>query len=45
MKKILITLAATMLIMVAQAQEGEILYTDFDPDITLTQMINTNDTL
>ena len=45
MKKLATTLITTMLLMAAQAQQGEILYTDFDPDITLTQAINSNDTL
>ena len=43
MKKITILVLATMSIMETNAQKGEIIFTDFYPDLTLTQGVNTND--
>ena len=45
MKRIHLTLIAIVLSLGARAQVGEIVYTDFDPDITLTQGINSSDTI
>ena len=43
MKKNIILLLAIMSIIGARAQNGEIIFTDFNPDLTLTQGINTHD--
>ena len=45
MKKTLLFLIAVMTVGFAFAQEGEIIYTDFDPDLTLVEGINYNDSI
>ena len=45
MKKYLITLFALMAFFGAKAQNGEIIYTDFEPDLTLVEGINSHDSI
>lgn len=45
MKKYIFTLLALIAFVGAQAQNGEIIYTDFDPDLTLTQGVNYYDSI
>jgi len=45
MKKYIFTLLALIAFVGAQAQGGEIIYTDFDPDLTLVEGINSNDSI
>ena len=45
MKKTLLFITALLFCSFAFAQQGEIIYTDFDPDLTLVQGINSNDSI
>lgn len=45
MKKTLLFITAMLFCSFAFAQQGEIIYTDFDPDLTLVQGINSNDSI
>ena len=45
MKKQLILITVLLVSLFTFAQEGEIIYTDFDPDLTLTQGINSHDSI
>lgn len=45
MKKLILAMFALLIMAKTQAQEFEIIYTDFDPDLTLVESINSNDSI